>query len=207
MDARKSFRSAVLVAGILLWIGLFAWLGFLYRFDRTYQRTYFAWLRSHLAIPQYSPPAPIPYRDQKGLVWYSFWEPETGFRWSYGKRSAVLFRLDGEAAQSARVLRFDTACSLGPQEVDVVVNDQRVGSVMVNGAGTFRLSLPPRLLAAGANSVEFLVPGARTPPDHIDDHRVLGIGVSAFALEPGSHTAKAQPASPLRLGRGPVAGS
>lgn len=197
MNGSKTVRKIVLSASALLWIGVAVWLGFLFRFERNYQRTFFARLRSHLRIPQYSPPSLVGYREEKALVWYSFWEPEAGFRWTLGRHAAVLFRLTPEAAKSARVLRFDTECTLGPQPVNVIVNDKPVGGITVDGAGTFRMAIPAGMLLAGANCIEFLLPRASTPPDHPDDQRVLAVGFKDFGLETGSQARSLLPVLPL----------
>ena len=75
----------------------------------------------------------------------------------------------------------------------MIGKDRPIG-MAIDGAGTFRMAIPAGVLLEGANSTGFFSTRPATPPDHIEDQRVLNVEFKEFGFDTGS-----QPGSTLAV--------
>jgi hypothetical protein len=105
------------------------------------------------------------------------------FRWSDGRKARMTFRLaldsDGTGGRSPDLLEI-RAGAFGDQEVEVFLNDRRVGRLSLRGLepAVHSLQLQGDLVRPGVNKLEIEIPNARRPASGepgAGDLRMLGI--------------------------------
>jgi ADP-heptose:LPS heptosyltransferase len=113
------------------------------------------------------------------IEWIGFSASERNFRWTDGKRAAMLFDVDleGEIAGGASILLvFDT---LRKQRIVAKFNGVRIFDAVRSGRRLL-MNLPVRNVRMGLNRLEFDFPDATSPGN--GDSRQLAVAVRRFKL-------------------------
>lgn len=109
-----------------------------------------------------------------------FSEAEKGWRWTDGRRASLLYPLAAVDPAAGYTLEL-TSGALGAQAVELVVNGTKIGQLAFEQPEptTLRLPVAGRLLKAGHNRIDLLIPNAAVPPG---DSRQLGLAFVSLKL-------------------------
>lgn len=137
-------------------------------------------------LVSYEPGTRITYDAQGENARFAGWSlPEEGFRWSMCQIAAIFFVPTG--VQRERSYRLTvTARSFGPQEVELFLNDERLGEMHFPGTFqgepiTLGLTFDGAQIQPGVvNQLAFHIPGARKPGGR--DIRKLGLALASLTI-------------------------
>ena len=114
-------------------------------------------------------------------VGYDGWhDRETGYRWSAGESSKILFLLKN-GDQRDGTLRLSMLLEpLGNQGISVSLNEKRVYDGVLTGIGKIDIPIPATLLMHGENVLRINCPDAHKTGT---DKRKRGIALSSFTIQ------------------------
>ena len=113
--------------------------------------------------------------------------PERSLTWTSGKESELLFSLSppGDSVEmEAEVIPFICGDRLQSQHVEVLVNDNVVGTWDVRQPGKYSVSIPAKIISSGYANVSFHFPNAISPQmlGMNKDERVLALSFKTLVL-------------------------
>ena len=120
------------------------------------------------------------------IRWDGWSNAENTHRWSNGKKSWIVFRLNDSFAHDLDngLIHLVVTMTNGDQSVGVKLNNVTIAdeqSLIINKPGDYKLKFPANLLKAGENIIELSFPAAARPAN--GDHRELGIAISTFSID------------------------
>ncbi|MGA2600209.1 MAG: hypothetical protein ABSH09_24850 [Bryobacteraceae bacterium] len=184
-DAVTHRSYAVLGLALVVWIGLAAWLVYLFESQRDYELNYFARLDKLHLLPVYHPGDVVLYSDSRKLLWIGWAGPEAGYRWSADKaQTGFLFRTNGTDNWNCPCkLKFDVRYTFGKQHVTLRIRGKTITTAVIGNEGTLAFEIPPGIIQPNATvSVQLLLPDA-APPGVNGDNRVLGIAITDLEID------------------------
>ncbi len=161
-----------LLAGALLWGAVSLGVGYLLGAQRQFSR-----------VPVYRLGQEIAFHS-RAVTFIGWFEAESQFRWTEGRRSRVVFR--PEALDPARPgdlrLTWSIATTLGRQPVSVTLTGRPVGAFVAVGSGRYTLTVARTLLRPlEDNELATEQPEARQPGS--DDPRYLSHALRSLQLD------------------------
>ena len=127
----------------------------------------------------------IRFGDGKDF-WYlgkGFSIPEDGFRWTTGKRAKIFFRINAPESKYSK-LSFTLASYFKPQDVDVYINQQKLGHITVDTQTREYLISTNNALINGMNTVDVFFSRSLRPSDvsSSKDNRPLAVKFYSMKL-------------------------
>lgn len=126
----------------------------------------------------------IPFTENIYSIYHGWSYPEKDRRWSIGKESNIVFKLNKNFNKMSTYQLNLLARSLGIQNINVLLNRTKIGDFDLSGDEptmttlTFKGSL---LLEDTINELQFILPNAKKPDN--GDPRVLAIALVEFSID------------------------
>ena len=126
----------------------------------------------------------IPFTENKYSIYNGWSSPEKDHRWSLGKESKIVFKLNKYNFNKMSTYQLNLlASALGIQNIKVLLNGTKIGDFDLSGdepamtALTFKGSL---LHEDTINELQFIFPNAKKPDN--GDSRILALSLVEFSI-------------------------
>jgi hypothetical protein len=121
-------------------------------------------------------------------VWNGWAQPEPWGTWSDGPVASLVMNPD-KRVPSRVTLQVQGFVTPGPVQAAVVINDKKVGDIVLTSAkpsGQFSFDIPAEALADGSIKLDLLITNPQSPKDigMSNDDRKLGIGLYSLRIDP-----------------------